>query len=228
MSAITVRRVLAGSAVALSAALATSAAGQNVVAFDSGLPGLGSPAAGRTGLPVPTSPVPFGVTFAAPASNISGIGFSLFVGFFAGDGGVAPFSVSLYGAVPAFGASPTPLASATRVVELPGETSPRAFADFFFATPVGVTPGAMYYAEIQQLAPAPLAGTLVSSGVREYAGDNYQTRFLPPNPSPDAALRIYTNPSFAAIPEPSTYALLAAGLGGVGAVARRRRVATRA
>lgn len=129
---------------------------------------------------------------------------------------IDPITLSLYSG---YGSGGTLLASDTFLLT-PGYNG---FFDSDFSS-VSLTVGATYSIAASNAGPSPYWGIGVGAA---YAGG---TAFVHGNQDPglDYAFRITPTTSTAPIPEPETYAMLLAGLGLLGFVARRRKLAATA
>jgi hypothetical protein len=174
-------------------------------------------------------------TFSTTKSNVSGAGFYLLNSQENSIPSNGPFyvDIALYAADPGMLSNPKPvaLASARTSVTIPVGTA--AWVDGFW-TPLGVTPGSTYWLAVwgesagqrwwvteAATDPAPYSG---GSAAESYVS-SFGTGGTTASPNYDLTFRTYTfrseTPS-STVPEPSTVALLAAGLCGVAVVRRRK------
>lgn len=209
-----VRRVLAASAVLLTAAAATPAVAQNVIDQQ-------QPAVLQSYFSIN---IWNAQTFVPTATNISGVGAFLLPNS-VGQGMTGSVTLALWSGSPFLQASQQ-LASQTVSYNT---GSGGAWADAFWS-PVGVTPGRTYWLLIGAIDGG--SGTTLSaigssgSYAKGTAYINYSTdvRARPyQDMGDDLTFRTYTSVGVTATPEPGTWALLGTGLFAMGGLAARRR-----
>lgn len=167
----------------------------------------------------PTSPV-FMAGFGQPdlaqsfqqsAANVAGAG--IFLQPLIGSGARDTLTISLWDKLPNAGG--TLLASGSVTIDQPG-----VWVDVFWA-PVAVTPDTTYYLVFDTIGTAfGIAGDTANPYSR---GQVYANSGFGSFPTYDYTFRTYAGDSAGVIPEPATWAMMIAGFGLVGGVARRRR-----
>ncbi len=100
--------------------------------------------------------------------------------------------------------------------------------DAFTLTITNETTSAVLYTQAFNPTGSFAVNQLFSTGLTIIPGDVYRVAFLDQNTSSDGTQSAHIdNVSFFQVPEPSTWAALAVGLSGCGALARRRRTSVR-
>lgn len=148
-------------------------------------------------------------SFTPSGNNVAGIGIVSATGATAG----IQATISLWDALPG-NQGATQLASGTLTF-----AGPSQWYDVFWA-PVAVTPNATYYFRVNAQPEVFIGASFLNSYTTGSVAN------FPGLPDLDLTFRTYSEGSVAAIPEPAGWAMLIAGFGLIGAVARRKRMAT--